>query len=49
MAEVVRSNIKVSKKTDLALRTFLGSHGMKKGALSIFIEAAVRWHVFDCP
>jgi hypothetical protein len=44
--EAVRWNIKVSKETDLALRTFLGSHGMKKGDLSKFIELAVRAHVF---
>jgi hypothetical protein len=44
--EAVRWNIKVSKQTDLTLRTFLGSHGMKKGDLSKFIEQAVRAHVF---
>jgi hypothetical protein len=36
----------VSKETDLTLRTFLGSQGMKKGDLSKFIEEAVRWRVF---
>ena len=46
MGEAVRWNIKVSKETDLTLRTFLGSHGMKKGDLSRFIEQAVRAHVF---
>jgi hypothetical protein len=40
--EAVRWNIKVSRETDLALRTFLGAHGMKKGDLSKFIEQAVR-------
>ena len=44
--QAVRWNIKVSKETDLALRTFLGAQGMKKGDLSKFIEEAVRWHVF---
>ena len=44
--EAVRWNIKVSKQTDLTLRTFLGSQGMKKGDLSKFIEQAVRAHVF---
>jgi hypothetical protein len=44
--EAVRWNIKVSKETDLTLRTYLGSQGMKKGDLSKFIEEAVRWHVF---
>jgi hypothetical protein len=43
---VVRWNIKVSKETDLTLRTFLGAQGAKKGDLSKFIEEAVRWHVF---
>ena len=42
----VRWNIKVSKETDLTLRTFLGSQGAKKGDLSKFIEEAVRWRVF---
>jgi hypothetical protein len=46
MADAVRWNIKVSKETDLTLRTFLGAQGMKKGDLSKFIEEAVRWHVF---
>lgn len=46
--EAVRWNIKVSKETDLALRTFLGAQGMKKGDLSKFIEEAVRWRVFHC-
>ena len=45
MEEAVRWNIKVSKETDLTLRTFLGSQGMKKGDLSKFIEDAVRWRV----
>ena len=46
MEEAVRCNIKISKETDLTLRTFLGSQGMKKGDLSKFIERAVRAHVF---
>jgi hypothetical protein len=45
--EAVRWNIKVSKDTDLTLRTFLGARGMKKGDLSKFIEDAVRWRVFQ--
>ena len=47
MEEAVRWNIKVSKETDLTLRTFLGSQGMKKGDLSKFIEDAVRWRVLQ--
>jgi len=46
MDDAVRWNIKVSKETDLTLRTFLGARGMKKGDLSKFIEEAVRWRVF---
>ena len=44
----VRWSIKVSKDTDLTLRTFLGSQGMKKGDLSKFIEDAVRRRVLQC-
>ncbi len=47
MEEAVRWSIKVSKDTDLTLRTFLGSQGMKKGDLSKFIEEAVRWRIFN--
>jgi ribbon-helix-helix protein len=39
---------KVSKDTDLTLRTFLGAQGAKKGDLSKFIEEAVRWRVLQC-
>jgi hypothetical protein len=42
----VRWSIKVSKETDLSLRTYLGAQGMKKGDLSKFIEDAVRWRMF---
>jgi hypothetical protein len=45
--EAVRWSIKVSKDTDLTLRTFLGTHGMKKGDLSKFIEEAVRRRVLQ--
>lgn len=47
MSNAVRWNIKVSKETDLTLRTFLGSQGSKKGDLSKFVEEAVRWRVFQ--
>jgi hypothetical protein len=46
--EAVRWNLKVSKDTDLILRTYLGSQGAKKGDLSKFIEEAVRWRVLQC-
>jgi hypothetical protein len=45
--ESVRWSIKVSKKTDLGLRRFLGTQGMKRGDLSKFIEKAVNDAVFD--
>jgi len=46
--EAVRWSVKVSKDTDLTLRTFLGAHGAKKGDLSKFIEEAVRRRVLQC-
>ena len=47
MDNSVRWTIKVSKETDVALRTYLTQHGMKKGDLSRIIEEAVRWRVLD--
>ncbi len=47
MSEAVRWTIKVTKETDLSLRSFLGAQGMKKGDLSRFVEEAVRWRVLD--
>ena len=44
---VTRLTISWSKDTDLALRTHLGSQGLKKGALSQFIEDAVKWRLFN--
>jgi len=46
--EAVRWSVKVSNETDLTLRTYLGSQGMKKGDLSRFIEEAVRRRVLQC-
>jgi hypothetical protein len=43
----VRWTLKVSKGTDIAVRTFLAQRGMKKGDLTKFVEEAVRWRVFD--
>jgi hypothetical protein len=45
--DLTRLTISWTKETDLALRTYLGSQGMKKGDLSKFIEDAVRWRLFD--
>jgi hypothetical protein len=42
-----RWTVKVSKDTDIAVRTLLAQRGLKKGDLSKFIEEAVRWRVFD--
>jgi Ribbon-helix-helix domain len=47
MKPAVRWNLKVSKETDLSLRTYLGTQGMRKGDLSKFVEEAVRWRLFD--
>ncbi|MHB8482971.1 MAG: ribbon-helix-helix domain-containing protein [Nitrospiria bacterium] len=47
MDTAVRWTVKVSKDTDISLRTFLARQGSKKGDLSKFIEEAVRWRVFD--
>jgi hypothetical protein len=45
--DLTRLTISWTKETDLELRTYLGSQGMKKGDLSKFIEDAVRWRLFD--
>ena len=47
MSEAIRWTIKVSKETNLSLRSYLGAQGMKKGDLSTFVEDAVRWRIFD--
>ena len=46
--QAVRWSLKVSKDTDLTLRTFLGSQGMKKGDLSKFVEDAVNRRLLQC-
>jgi hypothetical protein len=45
--DLTRLTISWTKETDLALRSYLGSQGMKKGDLSKFIEDAVRWRLFQ--
>jgi translation elongation factor EF-G len=47
MDQPVRWTVRVSKDTDVAVRTFLAQRGMKKGDLAKFIEEAVRWRVLD--
>jgi len=44
---LTRLTLTWSKETDLALRSFLGAQGLKKGALSKFIEDAVKWRLLD--
>jgi hypothetical protein len=45
MSDVIRWTVKVSKETDIAVRTYLAERGGKKGDLSKFIERAVRKEV----
>lgn len=47
MDDPVRWTVRVSKETDVAVRTFLAQRGMKKGDLAKFVEEAVRWRVLD--
>jgi len=44
--QTTRLTITWSRETDLALRSFLGAQGMRKGDISKFIEEAVRWRIF---
>lgn len=45
MEDDIRWTVKVSKDTDIALRSFLAQRGLRKGDLSKFIERAVRKEV----
>lgn len=47
MDESIRWTVKVSKETDVTLRTYLAQTGLRKGDLSKFIEEAVLWRVLD--
>ncbi len=47
MADLTRWTVKVSKETDVAVRSYLAEHGGKKGDLSKFIERAVRREVLQ--
>ena len=42
MGEQTRWSLKVSRETDIALRTFLAERGGRKGELSRFVEDAVN-------
>lgn len=46
MGELSRWSIKVSKDTDVSLRSYLAERGGKKGDLSKFVERAVRKEIF---
>lgn len=46
-SEVTRLTIVWSKDTDVALRAYLRARGLKKGALSKFVEEAVKWRLLD--
>ena len=41
----VRWTLKVSRDTDIAVRTYLARRGARKGDLTKFVEEAVRWRV----
>lgn len=45
MGDLARWNLKVSRETDVALRTLLAARGGKKGDLSRFVEEAVNREV----
>ena len=45
MNDLARWNLKVSRETDIALRTYLASRGGKKGDMSRFVEDAVNKQV----
>lgn len=45
--DTARWTVSVSKDTDAQVREHLARRGGKRGDLSKFIEAAVRWRVFD--
>lgn len=45
MSDMTRWTVKVSKETDVAVRSYLAEHGGKKGDLSKFIERAVAKEV----
>jgi hypothetical protein len=42
MGELARWSLKVSRETDVALRTLLATRGGRKGDLSRFVEEAVN-------
>ena len=47
MTDLTRWTVKVSKETDIAVRSYLAQRGLKKGDLSKFIEQAVQKEVLS--
>lgn len=47
MTDLTRWTVKVSKETDIAVRSYLAQKGLKKGDLSKFIEQAVQKEVLS--
>jgi Ribbon-helix-helix domain len=47
MGDTVRWTVKISRKTDTALRSYLAQGGMKMGDVSKFVGEAVHWRVLD--
>ena len=45
MEDSIRWTVKVSRDTDVALRSHLAQRGLRKGELSKFVERAVRKEV----
>jgi len=45
MEDSTRWTVKVSRDTDIALRSYLAQRGLRKGELSKFVERAVRKEV----
>lgn len=45
MGELARWSLKISRETDIALRTLLATRGGRKGDLSRFVEEAVNREV----
>ena len=45
MSDLTRWTVKVTRETDIAVRSYLAEHGGKKGDLSKFIERAVQKEV----
>jgi hypothetical protein len=46
MENRIRRTVKVSRGTDIALRSYLAQRGLRKGELSKFVERAVRKEMF---